>query len=398
MPLEREAMTTMFKHGLNREAMEAAFAERFGGPCAHVAAAPGRVNLIGEHTDYNGGFVLPMALDKGVCAAARPREDPTVRVLSVDYQEEASFALESLRPGCVKGWPGYVAAVYWALRTVGGGTRGADLLLAGDLPKGTGLSSSAALELAVARAACALEGRAWNGVEEALLCQKAENEFVGVRCGVMDQFAVAVGEPHSALFLDCRTLAHESLPALWKDAEFVVINSGVSRSLDSSAYNERQAECVRAVAELARRFPAVKSLRDATPEMLRAVPQDGSTWWPRARHVISENRRVLLAVEALRREDPAAFGGLMTQSHASLRDDYQVSCPELDLLVDTALKQGGCHGSRLTGAGFGGCTISLVEKGAAGSFAEAVAGVYRRQTAKTAQSFVFKAGRVARLL
>ncbi|HTB22533.1 MAG TPA: galactokinase [bacterium] len=390
-------MTTPTKNGMMQEA-EKAFAQHFNGACSHVAAAPGRVNLIGEHTDYNDGFVLPMALDKGVYACVRLRDDLKVRVLSADYKTEGSFSLTDLQPGAIKGWLGYVAAVYWALKKEGYTVRGADMLLMGDLPQGTGLSSSAALELAVARAACALGNWQWDGEAMALLCQKAENGYVGVNCGIMDQFAVAVGEPHSALFLDCRTLAHESLPVLWKDAEFVVINSGVSRSLNSSKYNERREECDLAVRKLSVRFPKVASLRDATLEMLKEVPDDKGTWWRRARHVVSEDGRVLKALEALRSGDPSAFGKLMTESHASLKDDYEVSCAELDVLVETALAQEGCFGSRLTGAGFGGCTISLVAKEAVPAFIKNVVKTYRQATGKEAQPFVFKAGRTARLL
>jgi galactokinase len=390
-------MTARTQTGIMNDAKNA-FSSKFGGPCLHVAAAPGRVNLIGEHTDYNDGFVLPMALDKGILACVRPRDDLKVRVASVDYNEEGSFGIDALEPGSVKGWLGYVAAVYWALKNEGHAPRGADMLLMGDLPQGTGLSSSAALELAVARAACSLGTGAWDAQAMALLCQKAENRFVGVNCGIMDQFAVAVGEPHSALFLDCRNLAHESLPVLWEAAEFVVINSGVSRSLNASAYNERRRECDLAVRNLAARFPKVASLRDATLEMLGEPPADDATWWRRARHVVSEDGRVLKAVDALRAGDPAVFGGLMSASHRSLRDDYEVSCPELDLLVDTSLKQEGCFGSRLTGAGFGGCTISLLAKDAVPAFIERVVGIYGRATGKTAQPFVFKPGRTARLL
>ena len=386
------------KHSAFRERVEAGFAGTFGRPCGLVAAAPGRVNLIGEHTDYNDGYVLPMALDREILAAAAAREDGTLRVHSADFREEASFKLGALEPGSVKGWAAYVAAVHWALGREGYPLRGADLFIQGDLPRGAGLSSSAALELAVARAACALGGWTWDAAAMARVCQKAENEFVGVRCGIMDQFAAAVGEAGCALFLDCRSLAHESVPIGWTGAEFVVIDSGVSRSLHTSAYNERREECVLAVRELSVRFPGLSSLRDATPEMLRDPASENEPWWHRARHVVSENGRVLKAVEALRGGKPAAFGNLMSASHASLRDDYAVSCPELDLLVACALEQPGCFGARLTGAGFGGCTISLVAGEAVPAFAENVTASYQGATGISPQVFIFKAGRTARLL
>lgn len=386
------------ENGAFRGRVEAGFAETFGRPCGLVAAAPGRVNLIGEHTDYNDGYVLPMALDREILVGAAARDDDTLRVYSADYREECSIKLGALGPGSVKGWAGYAAAVHWALMREGYPLRGADLFLHGDLPRGAGLSSSAALELAVARAACALGGWTWDAAAMARTCQKAENEYVGVQCGIMDQFAAAVGEPDCALFLDCRSLAHESVPIGWTGAEFVVIDSGVRRSLHTSAYNERREECRRAVRELSARFPGLSSLRDATPEMLWDLAFENEIWWRRARHVVSENGRVLLALQALRGGKPAAFGSLMSASHASLRDDYAVSCPELDLLVAGALEQPGCFGARLTGAGFGGCTISLVASKAVPDFTEKVTAPYRAAKGISPQVFVFKAGRPARLL
>ena len=304
----------------------------------------------------------------------------------------------ALEPGAIKGWAAYAAAVHWALRREGYPLRGAELFVQGGLPRGAGLSSSAALELAVARAACALGGWTWDAAAMARVCQKAENEFVGVQCGIMDQFAAAVGEAGCALFLDCRSLDHESVPLGWTGAEFVVIDSGVSRSLHGSAYNERREECGRAVRELAARFPGLSSLRDASPEMLRELGSENEIWWLRARHVVSENGRVIQALEALRGGKPAAFGSLMSASHASLRDDYAVSCQELDLLVACALEQPGCFGARLTGAGFGGCTISLVASEAVPAFAENVGRAYQVATGISPQVFLFKAGRPARLL
>jgi galactokinase len=378
--------------------MASRFKELFGSEPSVVAAAPGRVNLIGEHTDYNDGWVLPMALDSEIYVAARARPDSKLMLHSLDYKQGSEWNLKSLQPRPGKGWDNYVAAVYWALQKEGYHLGGADILLKGDLPQGTGLSSSAALELCVARAAAALGAWKWDPVAMALLGQKAENEFIGVRCGIMDQMAVAACEPGCALLLDCRKLKMESIPVNFKGAVFVVSNSNVKRELKSSAYNERREQCEEAFARLARLKPGLANLSAATPELLAEAGEPDALWHRRARHVLSENARVLKGVEALRRGDAMEFGRLMNASHDSLRDDYEVSCSELDALVAAARAQRGCFGSRLTGAGFGGCTVSLVEAAAVDSFEKGVQKLYTQSSGLKAEIYRFQPGHPTRLL
>lgn len=379
------------------------FSGYFGAPCEGVACAPGRINLIGEHTDYNGGFVLPLALDREVQVAFRRRADARLHLYSAHHDQAVEFESGSGRPGVPEGasWANYVAGVFWALREAGYAPPGADLAVSGDLPLGAGLSSSAALELAVARAACALGGWAWDPMAMALVAHKAENDFVGVNCGIMDQFAVALAEPASALFLDCRDRSYRSLPLRFGDCAFVVADSGVERTLRLSAYNERRAECDQAVAALRGLDPAVRTLRDVDEALLDRAARAGragALWLKRARHVVSENARVLEAVQALETGDAPAFGALMNASHRSLRLDYAVTGPELDALADLAQADPACLGSRMTGAGFGGCTISLVREAALPAFRRALEDGYQRRTGGAARTFVFRAGRPARLL
>jgi galactokinase len=380
------------------EDLRSLFQQKFLAPCQVLAAAPGRVNLIGEHTDYSGGFVLPMALDKEVHVAVRRREDRRLRLYSAGHGQELDLDLDALAFRPENSWGNYIAGTLWALREAGHPIYGMDLLVKGDLPQGAGLSSSAALELAVARAACALGGWAWDAPAMALLAQKAENKFVGVNCGIMDQFAVAVAEPQCALFLDCRSLAYRSVPIRFPQAGFVVVNSGVSRELKGSAYNDRRRECEEAVQRLAAVRPGLASLRDADLGLLASVGGSSDLWFKRARHVVSENARVEAAVAAIEAVEPAKLGALMTQSHFSLRDDFEVSCPELDLLVDTALKLPGVMGSRLTGAGFGGCTVSLVERAQTETFGKELARIYKQGTGIEAQVYTFLPGQAARVL
>lgn len=374
------------------------FYDHFHARCDLVAASPGRVNLIGEHTDYNSGFVLPMALDKEVYVAAKRRSDKRIRAYSPETHQSFEMSLTDIRPDPTVKWSPYVAGIYWALTKDGYHVLGADLLIVGNLPQGVGLSSSAALELALARAACALGGWAWDAAAMALVGQTAESDFVGVKCGIMDQFAVAVSEPQSALFLDCKTLGHRSIPVQFDDAIFVVTDTGVQRELTSSAYNERREQCEKAVTHLIPRRTHASSLRDVDLSALKKFEGSAEKWVRRARHVISENARVLEAVQALESRDAARFGALMTASHESLRDDYEVSCRELDLLVAAALRFQGTLGSRLTGAGFGGCTVSLVRSDRLEEFVRQVPQFYRASSGREAQVHVFQPGKPARIL
>jgi galactokinase len=349
------------------------FERRFGGAPPLVARAPGRVNLIGDHTDYNEGFVLPMAIDRAVWIAFRPRSDARVLVHSLDFGEDASFALDDDGERG-SGWQEYLRGVAWALRSDGlrrAGTCGWEGVAAGDVPLGAGLSSSAALELATARAfagACALP---WDPVAMARLAQRAENEWVGVNCGIMDQLISAAGRAGHAMLIDCRSLATRAV-ALPDAVSVVVLDTATRRGLVDSAYNERRARC-----EEAARFFGVRALRDVDETMLaaRAGDMDPVTR-RRAGHVVSENARTLAAADALERGDVRAVGALMDESHRSLRDDFEVSRPELDAMVSIARAHAACLGARMTGAGFGGCAVALVDARAATLFASDVARCY----------------------
>jgi galactokinase len=325
-----------------------------------VVRAPGRVNLIGEHTDYNGGLVLPMAIDLSIAIAFVPAEDRRVELTLQSTGERAIVDLDRLPPRDGS-WVDYVAGVARALAEDGatiGGLRG---ILAADLPVGAGLSSSAALELAVAWALGGGMAPVPDRMDLARLAQRAENEYVGVACGLMDQFAVSFGQAGAALLLDCLTLEHRAI-AIPAGVAFVVCDSGLPRRLVESAYGDRRAECGRALAQIQAVAPAVRTLRDVDGALLRSVESAmDEVAVRRARHVVMENARVAAAAEALEAGDPARLGHLVSAGHASLRDDFEVSTPELDRLVDVAESTPGTLGARLTGAGFGGCTLSIVE-------------------------------------
>ena len=329
-----------------------------------IAAAPGRVNLIGEHTDYNDGFVLPMAIDRHVVVAFAPRPDRLLRACSLEFGETREISLDALaqrtsrrgrRRSARGGWFGYVAGVAWAMLGAGFALRGADLAIAGDVPVGAGLSSSAALEIAVARALAAASDLPWEPRAAAQLAQLAEHEFAGVACGIMDQLSVAAAREGCALLIDCRSLGIRDVP-IPESARIVVFDSGVRRELTTSAYNDRRASCERVVAAL-QNARTRGSGRCVTPTT-RCWQSRRRRWSPvdvrRASHVIAENRRPAAMADAFASGDLARAGRLMMHSHASLRDLYEVSTPELDALVDLAVDQPGCTGARLTGAGFGG--------------------------------------------
>ncbi len=337
------------------------FEARFGGT-PRLFRAPGRVNLIGEHTDYNDGFVMPAAIEFATWVAIGPRDDRRLVVHSANYAETREFDLDDLTPRAHNHWSDYVLGVAVTLERAGIRLRGGNLLIQGDVPIGAGLSSSASLEVAVALAL--LQGHAdgqkyADGVDEtkvAKLCQKAENQFVGVQCGIMDQFIALHARTGNALMLDCRSLEHSFAP-IPAGVKLVIANTMVRHSLADGEYNRRRAECAEAVAYFGR------SLRDVAVEDLeRAVGRLPGTIFRRARHVVTENARVLEARAALDRGDLARFGELMYQSHRSLREDYEVSCAELDALVEIARGVPEVYGSRMTGGGFGGCTVSLVDE------------------------------------
>ena len=349
------------------ERLQAGFAAAFGGRPGHVVRAPGRVNLIGEHTDYNDGFVLPVAIDRDVWIAARPREDRRVRLHSLDLGQAAEFELGAVDVPATAPWSHYVLGVAREIEAEGYSVCGLDAAIQGSVPIGAGLSSSAALEVAAARAFCTASGIDWDGARMARLCQRAERRFTGAQCGIMDQFVAAMGVQGQTLLLDCRSLKYQHVP-LPAGLTVVIADSGVRRTLAGSAYNERRAQC-----EEAARLIGVPTLRDVSVESLEGIINRlPPLLRRRVRHVVTENRRTLDAADALRRGDAPRLGRLMVASHASLRDDYDVSCPELDALVEIALGHSGCLGARLTGAGFGGCTVNLVRASELDGFAARV--------------------------
>jgi galactokinase/galactose-1-phosphate uridylyltransferase (family 1) len=347
-----------------------------------TASAPGRVNLIGEHTDYNDGYVFPMAIGLGIEMAARQRPGREIRVHAADLAETVTFTVgEPIGRDPHHPWSNYLRGVLWALQQAGVELGGMDLAFSGSLPQGAGLSSSAALEVAAMLSTQALAGFPMERPRMAQLCQKAENEFVGMKCGIMDQFISLMGRAGHALLLDCRSLAAEQVPLELGDHLIAICHSGVTHALVSSEYNVRRQQCAAGVEALRGRFPGVRALRDATLEQLESCrPDVEPVVYRRCRHVIGENGRVLASAAALRAGDLRRFGRLMDASHDSLRDDFQVSCREIDLLVDLARQVPGVLGARITGGGFGGCTVNLVARAAVPVFEEKVLREYQRRT------------------
>ncbi len=355
-----------------------------------TARAPGRVNLIGEHTDYNEGFVFPMAVDFWIYFAARKRDDSRVQIYSRDYGEQVVFSLdEPISFDEQYRWSNYLRGVFHVLKAEGIDLCGMEIAFGGNIPQGAGLSSSAALEVGTALVIQAVAGFSLEGPTLARLCQRAENEFVGMRCGIMDQFISLMGKKGHALYLDCRSLAYRHVPLELDDYRILICHSGVKHALVDSEYNRRRRECEEGAAFFARRFPGIKALRDVTLEQLEECRKElDPVIYQRCRHVITENDRVQKSVAALERGDLAAFGVLMNASHDSLRDHYEVSCPEIDLLVELALKVPGVLGARMTGGGFGGSTVNLVAAGAVEDFSRRVVENYRRQTGREGRLFV----------
>jgi galactokinase len=341
----------------------------YGRPPDLLVRAPGRVNLIGEHTDYNDGFVLPAAIDRELWIALRPRTDGQVLAHSLDFGE-GRFSLEAISRG-EDSWIEYLKGVAWALTQTGHRLSGWEGVLGGNVPIGAGLSSSAALEMATLRAFTAVSGIPWKPKEMALLGQRVENEWMGVNSGIMDQLVVGMGRKSHAVLIDCRTLEVEAVP-LPEGVVLVVLDTGTRRGLVGSAYNERRQQC-----EAAAERCGVPALRDVDAAMLEAAADLDPTARRRARHVVTENERTLQAANALRSGDLERLGHLMDQSHVSLRDDFEVSTEALDLIVDLAGSQPGCLGARMTGAGFGGCAIALVEESRAAELADRVTERYR---------------------
>jgi len=357
------------------------FATHFDGKPTHLAIAPGRVNLIGEHTDYNDGFVLPVALDRDVRVLFRPRADRRVRLYALEFDSWTDFDIESPRRDDEQLWPNYIQGVGLALSELEVSLNGFEGVVSGNVPRGSGLSSSAALEIAASKAflAAANQIHALSGPQIAKAAQKAENEYVGVNCGIMDQFISTLGEEGHALLIDCRSLEYRRVP-FPSDTSLVIGNTKASRSLAGSAYNERRAQCEDGVRRIQSVLPAIAALRDVNSTQLEEHRQLlPDTVYRRCRHVVSENERVQATVAALERSDFRLVGQLMNESHTSLRDDYEVSSEALDLMVESMRDHPDCLGARLTGAGFGGCAVALIWRGSEGDVREFVRRGYAKR-------------------
>lgn len=362
------------------------------GCSARVYRAPGRVNLIGEHTDYNEGFVMPVAIDFYTRVALAPREDRRLLVYSDNFSKSVDINLDEVRPHPRRDWTDYVRGVAVMLEQGGHRLRGANVLVRGDVPMGAGLSSSAAIEVAAGYALLENSADTVNRVELAKLCQRAENEFVGARVGIMDQFIACCAHAGQALMLDCRSLEYRLLP-LSPKVRLVICNTMVKHELAGGEYNRRRAECEAGVRCLAGQSLQVHALRDVTlADLERHACDLPEVIYKRCRHVISENARVLEAAAALEAGNLAAFGQLMAASHRSLRDDYEVSCTELDLMVELATHVGGVFGARMTGAGFGGCTINLVKADKVEEFERTIRQGYEQAFGRAPEIYISSAG------
>ena len=373
------------------------FGELFGdAEGVTVYFAPGRVNLIGEHTDYNGGHVFPCALTIGTYGAARKRNDNKLHFYSMNFDRVGvqESAVDALGEAKESDWTNYPKGVIWAFAKRGFEMPcGMDLVLSGNIPNGSGLSSSASLEVLTGFILRDLYGFDVTNVDLALIGQYAENNYNGMNCGIMDQFASAMGKKDHAIFLDTADLSYEYAPIVLEGAKVVVTNSKVKHSLVNSAYNQRRSECETALAEL-QKVVDIKGLGDLSEEAFEkykdAIKDEVRV--RRAKHAVYENQRTIRAVEALKNNDIKLFGELMNASHVSLRDDYEVSCEEIDILVDEAWKIPGVIGSRITGGGFGGCTVSIVKDEAIDIFKEQVEKAYEEKTGKTAEFYIVEVG------
>ncbi|AGC69246.1 galactokinase GalK [Thermoclostridium stercorarium subsp. stercorarium DSM 8532] len=378
------------------------FIKYFGGTSEgiRVFKAPGRVNLIGEHTDYNGGFVFPAALTMCTTVLARPRSDRKINLIATDLKQMVNADLDNLDQYRDLKWGNYQLGVADELQKAGYPLCGCDLMYYDKVPLGSGLSSSAAIEIATALALVSL-GFAANGinreidmVELALISQRAEHNYVGVKCGIMDQFASAMGKKDMAIFLDCRDLKYELVPLKMNDYKLVISNTNKKRSLGEGKYNERRRECEEGLLMLQKALPGITCLREVSVEDFVKYENliTDETIKKRVKHVVYENQRVLESVKALKNNDLTAFGKLMNESHDSLRDLYEVTGNELDTLVNEARKINGVLGSRMTGAGFGGCTVSLVHKDSITEFIDKVGEAYEKKIGYAASFYISEIG------
>lgn len=372
------------------------FLQRYGGTDNGIATfhAPGRVNLIGEHIDYNGGFVFPAALNIGTTMLARKREDGIFRFASTNFAGMIEMHVSDTSYREQDGWANYAKGVIHHLSKRGYEFSGADISYDGNIPNGSGLSSSASLEVVTGFGVVALEGQSIDKIQLALISQEAENEYVGVNCGIMDQFAVAMGKAQHAILLDCNTLEYEHVPFHAPGYKLIIGNTNKKRGLVDSAYNERRAQCERALEQLQQEHKDLQALCQLTPEQFAGSASliEDDIVRQRAEHAVLENDRVLQSVKALQHHDLTQFGQLMNASHESLKSLYEVSCYELDVLVEAAQGIDGVLGSRMTGAGFGGCTISLVADERVDRFIEEVGEYYKNKTGIKADFYVCEIG------
>lgn len=389
---------------MQKEQLIAKFQELYGeGGEIRTYFAPGRVNLIGEHTDYNGGHVFPCALTMGTWAVVRNRADRKLGFFSLNFEKLGIIetSLDELVPNKDAGWTNYPKGVMWAFEKRGYElTHGMDILIYGNIPNGSGLSSSASLEVLTGLMLKDTFGfEDLSMIDLALIGQYSENNFNGCNCGIMDQFASAMGKKDHAIFLDTNTLKYEYAPVVLENAKIVIINSKVKHSLVDSAYNDRRNECETALKEL-QKVLDIQTLGDLTEEEFEAHKDaiQSEIRQKRAKHAVYENRRTIKAVEALKADDIETFGKLMNASHVSLRDDYEVSCEEIDILVDLAWSIEGVIGSRITGGGFGGCTVSIVKNDAVDHFIETVGAQYEERVGHKAEFYVVDIGDGARIL
>lgn len=362
--------------------------DRLFGSTPFIVRSPGRVNIIGEHTDYNEGFVLPAAIDKAIYVGVSQREDDLIHLYAVDFKESFQVALSTLAP-TEKGWPNYILGVVDQLQKAGHTLSGFNLVVDGDVPLGAGLSSSAALECATAFALNELFALGIERMKMVRLAQMAEHSFAGVKCGIMDQFASLMGRKDHVLRLDCRSLEYEYVPLKLDGYKVLLLNTNVKHSLASSEYNTRRAQCEQGVVWVKEGHPEVHSLRDVTIDMLdRYVAPKDELIYRRCRYVVEENTRLTEGCEDLKRGDLAALGKKMFQTHEGLSKDYEVSCPELDFLVNAVKNNPNVLGARMMGGGFGGCTINLVREEAIDSLIEVLSKTYRTATGLELTAYV----------
>jgi galactokinase len=364
-------------HAIVQEVREV-FSQVFGGE-VEVFRSPGRVNIIGEHTDYNEGFVLPAAIDKAIYAGIAKREDDIIRIHSVEFGKTIEIKMDALKPS-EEGWPNYILGVVDQMQKRGIYIKGFDMVFHGDIPIGSGMSSSAAVECATAFALNHVFNLKLSKRELAFIGQKAEHEFVGVMCGIMDQFASVFGKKDHVIKLDCRSLEYEYLPLDLKEYTLLLLNTNVKHSLASSEYNTRRQQCEEGVAIIKNEQPHVKSLRDVSAEMLNDYVKDvDQLVYRRCRYVIEENKRLLEAADDLSRGNLVALGKKLFQTHKELSRDYEVSCRELDFLVDQVKQEKSVLGARMMGGGFGGCTINIIEENAVQELVERLAPLYKEK-------------------